>query len=151
MIDPASAFSLGGLLAIAGWLGLLASLFVKQVRPLAWPFAQLLAPALLAIAYLLLLLGGRDALAQGGFGSIEEVRALFAHDAALAAGWLHYLAFDLFVGAWITRDGLARGLHPLLILPALPLTFLFGPTGLLLYLALRLALGRAPEPAGASS
>lgn len=151
MIDPVSAFSLGGLLAIAGWLGLLVSLFVKAVRSFAWPVAQLLVPALLAIAYLLLLLGGRDAFAEGGFGSIEEVRALFAHDAALAAGWLHYLAFDLFVGAWIARDGLARGLHPLVILPALPLTFLFGPTGLLLYLALRLGLGRTPETAGASS
>ncbi|MGQ0590604.1 MAG: ABA4-like family protein [Sphingosinicella sp.] len=151
MIDPASAFSLGGLLAMAGWLGLLVSLFVRQARPYAWPVAQLLIPALLALAYLLLLLGGRDAFAEGGFGSIAEVRALFAHDAALAAGWLHYLAFDLFVGAWIVRDGLGRGLHPLFILPALPLTFLFGPTGLLLYLALRLALGRPPESAGASS
>jgi len=27
------------------------------------------------------------------------VRALFAHDHVLVAGWVHYLAFDLMVGA----------------------------------------------------
>ena len=71
--------------------------------------------------------------------------ALFASDAALVAGWLHYLAFDLFIGAWIVRDGTARAVHPLLILPCLPLAFLFGPTGLLLYLLVRLPF-RAGQP-----
>jgi hypothetical protein len=138
MLDPATAFDLAGLLAISGWLGLLISLFVVRVRPIAWPAAQLAVPAILAVAYILLIAEGFGA-EGGGFGTIEEVRALFADDSALAAGWLHYLAFDLFVGAWIVRDGTGRGVHPLLILPALPLTFLFGPAGLLLYLAARLA------------
>ena len=144
MLDPATAFDLAGLLAMLGWLGLVVSLFVARARPWAWPAAQIVVPALLAIAYILLITDGLGA-EGGGFGSIEEVRALFADDSALAAGWLHYLAFDLFVGAWIVRDGLARGLHPLLVLPCLPLTFLFGPAGLLLYLLLRL-VRRAPEP-----
>jgi len=142
MIDPATAFKLAGLLAMAGWLALLIALFVKTARPIAWPAAQLAVPALLAIAYGLLLLAGADAFQEGGFGSIVEVRALFANDHALAAGWLHYLAFDLFVGAWISRDGAERGVPALLVLPCLPLTFLFGPLGLLLYFVLRLASGR---------
>jgi hypothetical protein len=146
MIDPASAFSLAGLLAIAGWLGLILALFVKPVRPFVWPATQVIIPAILAVAYVLLIWGGRGAFEGGGFGSIEEVRTLFANDSALAAGWLHYLAFDLFVGAWIARDGAARGVPGLLILPCLPLTFLFGPAGLLLYLVLRLAFRRTqPE------
>jgi hypothetical protein len=146
MIDPAVAFKLAGLLAIAGWLGLLVALFVKAARPFAWTAAQLIIPALLAAAYGVLLWNGWGAFAQGGgFGSIEEVRILFANDSALAAGWLHYLAFDLFVGAFIARDGAARGVPALLILPCLPLTFMFGPLGLLLYLILRLAIGRRAE------
>ena len=40
----------------------------------------------------------------GGFGSLAEVRQLFERPGLLAAGWLHYLAFDLFVGTWIARD-----------------------------------------------
>jgi hypothetical protein len=140
MIDPELAFSFGGLAAMIGWIGLLIALFVRAARPIAWTAAQLLIPALLASAYILLLWSGRGGFEAGGFGSIQEVRALFASDSALAAGWMHYLAFDLFVGAWIARDGATRGVPALLILPCLPLTFLFGPAGLLLYLALRLAL-----------
>jgi hypothetical protein len=138
MLDPATTFSLAGLLAMLGWLGLAVSLFVKAARPVAWTMAGIVIPALVAIAYVLLILGGREAFASGGgFGSIPEVRALFANDSALAAGWLHYLAFDLFVGAWIARDGAVRGVPALLVLPCLPLTLMFGPAGLLLHLALR--------------
>ena len=145
MLDPAMAFSLGGLLAMAGWLGLVVALFAAGARRIARPAAQMIVPALLAVAYVLLILQGQSAFAAGGgFGSIGEVRVLFANDSALAAGWLHYLAFDLFVGAWISRDGIARGVPALLILPCLVLTFLFGPSGLLLDLALRLTV-RAPQ------
>lgn len=146
MLDPANAFSVAGLLAMLGWLGLVVSLFVKAARPPAWTVAGIAIPALLAIFYVLLILGGREAFAAGGgFGSIAEVRALFANDSALAAGWLHYLAFDLFVGAWIARDGTARGVPALLVLPSLPLTLMFGPAGLLLHLALRTPFRAAPQ------
>jgi hypothetical protein len=115
---------------------------VKPVRPFVWPTTQIVVPAMLAVAYILLIWGGRDAFEHGGFGSIDELRTLFANDSALAAGWLHYLAFDLFVGSWIVLDGLERGVPRLLLLPCLPLAFLFGPSGLLLYFLLRLAFGR---------
>lgn len=144
MIDPSLAFSVAGKIALAGWLGLLLSLFVARARPVAWTAARLAIPALLAIAYVLLIWTGMGEAAGGGFGSIAEVRALFANDSALTAGWIHYLAFDLFVGSWIARDGLEAGVPALLLIPCLALTLMFGPAGLLLYLALRLAFrGRA--------
>jgi hypothetical protein len=147
MLDPTTAFSLAGLIAMAGWIGLLVSLFVRVARPFAWNMAQITIPAILAAAYVLLIMDGSEAFGEGGFGSIAEVRALFANHSALAAGWLHYLAFDLFVGAWIARDGAARGLPALLVLPCLPLTFLFGPAGLLFYLTLRLLKRQQREAA----
>jgi hypothetical protein len=86
---------------------------------------------------------------KGGFGSIAEVRSLFQSDAALTAGWLHYLAFDLFVGTWIVRDGSQRGVWGLALVPSLILTFLFGPAGFLLYSLTRLAFrGRVAQAAG---
>ncbi len=147
MLSPQLAFSTGGMIAMLGWLALLVSLFVPGVRPHAWRATRLALPALLGIAYVILIAHGFGAAEGGGFGSITEVRALFANDAALAAGWLHYLAFDLFVGTWIAREGLAARVPALLLIPCLALTFLFGPAGLLLFLILRLALrGRAhPE------
>ena len=146
MIDPATAFSIGGLLAMAGWLALLVALFAQAARPLAWTAAALVIPALLAVGYSLLIWDGRAGFEGGGFGSIAEVRLLFANDSALAAGWLHYLAFDLFIGVFIARDGLERGMPALLLLPCLPLTFLFGPLGLLLFFILRLAVARRTAP-----
>jgi ABA4-like protein len=143
-MTPAAVFDLAGTIAIAGWVALLVSLIVAPARRYVWPATQLAIPAILAVTYVLLIFGGREAFESGGFGSITEVRALFANDSALAAGWLHYLAFDLFVGTWIVRDGLSRGIHSLIVLPCLPLTFLFGPAGLLLYFVLRFTFGRAP-------
>lgn len=63
--------------------------------------------------------------------------ALFADPWMLLAGWIHYLAFDLFVGGWEVRDAQQRGIPHLLVVPALVLTFMFGPAGLLVYLGIR--------------
>ncbi len=147
MLDPNTAFSLGGLVAMLGWAALLVALFLPAARPIAWSASGLAIPALLAAAYILLITQSWGATEGGGFGSIAEVRALFANDSALAAGRLHYLAFDLFVGSWIAREGLVARVPALLLIPCLALTFLFGPVGFLLFLVLRFALrGRArPE------
>ena len=58
---------------------------------------------------------------------------------AAAGGWVHYLAFDLFIGAWQVRDARVQGISHLLVIPCLQLTFLFGPAGLLLYFLIRAA------------
>jgi hypothetical protein len=79
------------------------------------------------------LIAARWAGAEGGFSSLEDVRRLFADPYLLLAGWVHYLAFDLFVGAWEVRDAQRLGIPHLLVVPCLVLTFLFGPAGLLLY------------------
>lgn len=71
------------------------------------------------------------------FTSLEGLRRTFQNDQMLLAAWVHYLVFDLFVGAWIVRDGRRRELWYPLVVPCLFLTFLMGPIGLLVYLMLR--------------
>lgn len=75
--------------------------------------------------------------AEGGFGTLAQVMALFTSKWVALSGWIHYLAFDLFVGAWIVEQGQKDGLALWRFLPALPLTFLFGPAGLLLFTLIR--------------
>jgi len=75
--------------------------------------------------------------AEGGFGSLPEVMKLFTDRWVTLGGWIHYLAFDLFVGAWIVEAGQREGLAWWRVLPALPVTFMFGPAGLLLFVLLR--------------
>jgi hypothetical protein len=141
-VTHAAFFTAGNSLALAAWLVLGSSLFVPRMRRRAWQVTGLVVPVLLALAYAWLLPQGLREAPTGGFGSIGEVRALFASDAALTAGWFHYLAFDLFVGTWIARDGSERRVPALLLLPCLLLTFLAGPAGLLLFLLLRPVVGR---------
>ncbi|WP_315834655.1 abscisic acid-deficient protein Aba4 family protein [Bradyrhizobium prioriisuperbiae] len=85
--------------------------------------------------------------ARGGFGSIEQIqiRVLFASDVLLVAGWLHYLAFDLFVGAWIVHESAQLRVAPIVIVPCLLLTSLAGPAGLLLFLMVRVVTPKLTE------
>ena len=63
--------------------------------------------------------------------------ALFKSPRVVLAGWIHFLAFDLMVGLYIVTDAAQRGIGHLWLLPALFLTLMFGPAGLLLYMAMR--------------
>jgi len=149
MLKPGFAFSAGGALAMVSWLALSASLFLSgPLRMAIWTGTTIAVPALLGLAYAILLFRGLRERTGGGFGSIAAVRQLFTSDAALAAGWLHYLAFDLFAGSWIAREGIAADVSPLLIFPCLLLTFMAGPVGLLVFVILRFVIaGRLGMPA----
>lgn len=109
-----------------------------------------LVPVLLAAAYAGLVLEGWTR-TGGGFGSLADLRTLFQSDALLTAGWLHYLAFDLLIGTWIASEGRARGIPHWTLVPALLLTFLFGPAGFGLFLVQRMAWGIAGKAGTASS
>ena len=121
--------------AMTGWAALIAAMFIKSSRKAVMTYASLVAPGLLAIVYVYLLATAKGA--SGGFGSLAGVKSLFSVDQVMLAGWVHYLAFDLFVGAWITRDGLERGVWRPLLIPILITTLMIGPAGLLVYLAVR--------------
>ena len=73
-----------------------------------------------------------------GMSTIESVSALFSAPTGVLTGWTHYLIFDLFVGAWISRDSIRRTIPHLLIIPVLIFTLMFGPVGLFLYGLIRL-------------
>ena len=84
--------------------------------------------------------------AEGGFGTLSAVKQLFASDPVALAGWLHYLAFDLFAGLWIVERFDAAGIWRPVQTPVLIATFLFGPLGLIIAYAL-LAMPRASATA----
>jgi len=138
-------FSILNLVTMAAWLPMV---FLPRAR-WATTVVPVVIPALLAVVYVAFVAASMPG-SDGGFSSLAAVRALFGNPWALLAGWTHYLAFDLFIGGWELRDAQRRGIPHLLVVPVLVLTFLLGPAGLLLYLALRSlaperwALGRAP-------
>ena len=125
-------FSILNLTTMAAWLPLA---FLPRVR-WATTVVPVVMPSLLAVIYVVLAAATLSR-TEGGFSSLAGVRTLFDNPWALLAGWTHYLAFDLFIGGWEVRDAQQRGIPHLLIVPALVLTFFFGPAGLLFYLAIR--------------
>jgi hypothetical protein len=128
-----TVFSAANTLALAGWLVLVVA---PRRRWAHWQIAGIGIPVALALLYAVLLAIHAPG-AVGGFSTLAGVRALFARDGLLLAGWVHYLAFDLFIGAWICRRATAERLAWWQIYPVLPLTFLAGPAGLLVFLGLR--------------
>lgn len=141
-MPPDQFFQLANPLALLGWLALLGA-------PLAPRAAQAVAaatiPLLLSLAYAGLVLAFWWQ-APGGFGSLTQVQSLFTHPQIALAGWLHYLAFDLFLGAWAVRTARAEGIPHWAVVPCLILTFLFGPAGLLAFAILRFTLVRKVLP-----
>lgn len=134
-MNPDFVFQSASMLAVAGWVALLASPLMPRIADL---LASAAVPLLLSIAYSGLILAFWTS-AQGGFDTLANVALLFETRELLLAGWLHYLAFDLFVGAWIARTARAESVGFLLVAPCLILTFLFGPVGFLLFSSIRVA------------
>ena len=100
-------------------------------------------PLLLGPFYIWALFFGEPSADGAGFGSLQAVMLLFQSPTAVLGGWIHYLVFDLFIGAWIVRDAKRQGINHWLTVPFLFITLMAGPAGLMLYLLLRLGLKRS--------
>ncbi|MEM9437475.1 MAG: ABA4-like family protein [Pseudomonadota bacterium] len=149
-MDLSSIFDFASTLAIAGW-GLLV---VHPLAPRWIDIATIYAiPLALSVLYTALILAYWSGL-EGGFDSFANVMLLFTQEEATLAGWTHFLAFDLMIGAISLRYARREGVPHLLMLPALYLTLMFGPAGLLTTAALitiARATRRTPSPQGAHS
>lgn len=128
-VDFDMLFGWSNNLALTGWLALILLPHWKWLTATT----GIVIPALLGVLYGGLAMASFATVEGGGFGSIDQVRALFSSDAGLLAGWVHYLAFDLAIGTWIARRADEQGLSRLVQTPILLATFLFGPLGFLLH------------------
>ncbi len=139
-----TVFRLCNLLAMFGWLLLIAAaaLGTKRLPHISSLVCKFVIPGFLAAVYLGIILS-HWAGHEGGFGSITQVQKLFANPWLLVAGWVHYLAFDLFLGAWQVRDASRSNVPQWWTIPSLILTFLFGPIGFLVYLLLKSVRARS--------
>jgi len=132
-MNPDQIFSICNTLAMVGWIVLI---FLKVWKKRdQFVFGILI--MLLAIVYSWLIFSSFDKEIFENFSTLNGVSKLFANKQMLLAGWIHYLAFDLLAGIYIIRNAKKNNINHWLITPALVLTFLFGPFGLLLYCLLR--------------
>lgn len=137
----ATVFAGANLLALIGWIGLVA----LPRKPALLAATLYLGIGLLCLIYAIALSGLLSGLidpvgpadTSANFFTIEGVRTIFASDGGVTIGWVHYLAFDLFVGLWIARDADAKSFSRFVQAPILIATFLAGPLGLIVWLIVR--------------
>lgn len=134
-------FSLGSMLVLPFWLLMIVLPTWRWTQRIISSPLIVLGPALI---YALLVLPQATSIVDD-FSGLEGVAGLLGSPFGATAGWMHFLAFDLFVGRWCYLDSRERGIHPLLMALVLFLVFMFGPIGFLLYLAVRLAVQFLPR------
>ena len=88
--------------------------------------------------YFIIISGG---LMEADFSSLNGIVTLFkkATPESAAAGWLHYLAFDFWVGTWIIKHSRKEKISNKIIVIPLLFTFTLGPVGILVYSLILLA------------
>jgi hypothetical protein len=139
-MTPDTLFAICNYGVLPAWLLLV---LAPGWRGTQWIVHALFVPVLLGVVYVFALASAPPAPEGASFGSLRGVMLLFTVPEGALAGWVHYLVFDLFVGAWELRDSRRRGIPHLWVVPCLALTLMLGPAGLLLYLALRWVRTRA--------
>jgi len=138
MMKAEQIFSIANLLAMISWILLAVAPRWILTRKIVLSGAI---PLLLSIAYLILIIVFFGS-SEGSFGSLAGVMKLFTNEWTVLAGWIHYLAFDLFVGVWEVKDAQVKRISHWFVIPCLFLTFMLGPIGFLLYSILRFFLAK---------
>jgi len=131
-MDYELIFSALGILSFFGWGALVAAPINARVMIVSARGVGIV----LALAYVLLLAVGWGDEPSVSFSSLAGVMNGMTAPGHMMTGWTHFLAFDLLIGSWIVERARASEINHLLVIPCLALTFLFGPSGFLLFLAL---------------
>ncbi len=109
---------------------ILTGLFYGGVGLLACTYAVIIIPLMAGIT-------GVGSGETPDFSSLAGVQQLFSSPGGATVGWIHYLAFDLFVGLWVACNADKYGFARWLQVPILFFVLMLGPLGLVLYLLLR--------------
>ncbi len=68
---------------------------------------------------------------------LDNLYTLFATESFLLVFWLHFLALNLFLGSWVSKDGVKYNISRNLVFIPLILIYFTGPLGLVLYWIIR--------------
>ncbi len=70
--------------------------------------------------------------------SLDNLYTVFATESFLLVFWLHFLTLNLFLGSWVSRDGVKHNISRSLVFFPLILIYFTGPLGLVLYWLIRI-------------
>jgi len=70
--------------------------------------------------------------------SLDDLYTIFATENFLLVFWIHFIVLNLFLGSWVSRDGVKYNIPKKLVAVPLIIIYFSGPVGLLLYWLLRI-------------
>jgi len=65
--------------------------------------------------------------------SIDNLYTIFATESFLLVFWIHFLAINLFIGSWVSRDAIKYNIPKKIVVFPLALIYFTGPLGLVVY------------------
>ena len=74
----------------------------------------------------------------GLYLSLDNLYTVLANENFLLIFWLHFVALNLFLGSWMSRDGIKYNMSRKLMFVPLVLVYFTGPLGLVLYWVIRI-------------
>lgn len=128
-------FRISSLLVMPMWLGMILAPRWTWTRRIMSSPTVVVIPAALYVA--LVLPGIANILPVVMQPELATIAKLLGTPEGATIGWVHFLAFDLFVGRWVYLDAHERGLSPWVVSPVLFLVLMLGPLGFCVYLLLR--------------
>ena len=69
---------------------------------------------------------------------LDNLYTLFATPSFLVIFWIHFVAMNLFLGSWVSRDAVRNGISKKFVFIPLLLIYFVGPIGLFLYWIIRI-------------
>ena len=136
-MDLELVFKICNLIVLPGWILLFFFPKWKYTKKIIYSY---LIPFILGIIYICIIVLNSRNENSGSFTSLAGISALFQNPLTLLAGWVHYLAFDLFTGCWEVKDADKNNISHIIVFPCLFATLMAGPLGLVLYLLVRMFL-----------
>ena len=108
-------------------------------KVIAYPWV----PLVIAFGYIYFI-GMTSGTFSSDFTSLNGLTEMFqnANPQGVAAGWLHYLAFDFWVGCWMLKNSQEKGVKHLWMLVPMLFTFMLGPVGIIIYTLVLLLQGK---------
>ena len=72
------------------------------------------------------------------YSGLDELADLFTNELFLLIFWVHFLAINLFLGSWVSRDAFKYNMPKIFSSISLILIYFTGPIGLIVYWILRI-------------
>ena len=68
---------------------------------------------------------------------LDNLYTIFSTESFLLVFWLHFISLNIFLGSWVSRDGVKYNISRKLMIVPLVLIYFTGPIGLVLYWFIR--------------